>query len=97
MNEHWSYSTKKRTDKSGEKWHFVTRNFMDSNVEYAESPVEYYFRNDSRTYFGMVKFERRKDVPYMFEKFTEKVMFNSEFRQNNEKPESKSAWSKNWK
>ena len=97
MREHWSYSTKKRADKKGENWHFVTCSLMEADVDYSEQPVEYYFRNDNRTYFGKVRFERRKDIPYMFEKFAEKVMSDSDFRKRYEAPETKSVWLKNWR
>lgn len=96
MKKHWSYSKKKSFDSKGQRWHFVTCTYYDG-FDFSESPVEFYFRNDDRTYFGLLRFERSKDNPYMFEKFQQKAMSNSDFRIQHESPETAEVWSRNWK
>ena len=97
MKEKWSYDSQQYLDSNGERWHFVTCNYMDHKIDYSECPFEFYFRNESRTYFGKVRFERKKDNPYKYEKFTEKVMKNLEFRVACENPETEKIWLKSWK
>jgi hypothetical protein len=97
MKKLWSYNNQKLADSNGERWYFVTCDYLDNEIDYAELPIEFYFRNKSRTYFGMLRFEHRKDNPYRFEKLTEKIMGNSELRQTCEAPETKKVWLKSWK
>ena len=37
---------------------------LGSEVSYEERPFELYFRDDDRTQFGLLRFDRRKDNPY---------------------------------
>ena len=97
MIDHWSYDNTKHLDKNGEQWHFVSRSFLSETVPYEERPSEIYFRNGSRTYYGLIRFEHAKDNPYKHEKLVEKVMRNNEFRRVHEKPESETVWLKSWK
>ena len=96
MREHWSYNGK-YSDSKGHEWHFATCDFMDVETDYSELPIEIYFRNDERTYFGMLRFEKRKDNPYQFEKLIEKVMNKEDFREQCHAPDTQQAWSRNWK
>ena len=59
--EIWSYERKERRDRKGTRWHFVDRSVEDPEVPYEERPFELYFRDDDRTEFGLLRFERRKD------------------------------------
>jgi len=97
MNDHWSYGNEKYFYKTGEQWHFVRRSFLTETVSYEERPTEIYFRNGSRTYYGLISFERMKDNPYKHEKLVEKIMRNKEFRKLHETPESEKIWLKSWK
>ena len=97
MNDHWSYDKNKYHDSSGMRWHFVRRTFLDDAVAYEERPVEVYFRNDDRSFYGLVHFERSKDIPYKHEKLVEKVVNDSEFRKKHEKPDTAQMWIKSWK
>lgn len=97
MKDHWSYDKKKHLDNSGEQWHFVWRSFIDEDTPYEERPVEVYFRNASRTYFGCLRIEHSKDNPYKYEKLVEKVMRSPEFREEHKSLETENVWSKNWK
>ncbi|THB69384.1 MAG: hypothetical protein D6B27_00555 [Gammaproteobacteria bacterium] len=97
MREHWAYSKEKHIDSNGEKWHFVSCQYLSDDIDYYETPMEYYFRNDARTYFGCLRFERKKDNPYRFSKLAEKVMKNKKFREQCYSPESEAIWSKSWK
>lgn len=97
MEDDWSYDRSKYQDKKGERWHFVWRSFRSENIPYKDCPVEIYFRNESKTYFGLIKFEHSKDNPYLFKKLVEKVIKDSQFRTKHESPESESIWNKNWK
>lgn len=97
MREHWNYSKNDYRDSKGKKWHFVTCSYLDDELDYSEAPIEFYFRNDDRSFYGCIRFERKKDNPYHFEKLTQKIMNNKEFRELHEKSESKQIWSRNWK
>jgi hypothetical protein len=97
MKHHWSFDKRKHVDGSGEEWMFLWRFFMDEGIEYGERPVEVYFRNASRTYFGFLRFEHSKDNPYKYEKLVEKVVRSQEFRDKHSAPETKDVWSRNWK
>lgn len=97
MRDHWSYDKKKYFDASREHWYFVWRSFFDENIEDSEQPVEIYFRNASRSFFGCIRFERSNDIPYRYEKLVEKVVQNSEFREEHKAPETEKVWSRNWK
>lgn len=55
---------------------------------YEERPAEIYFRNDTRTFFGLIRFEHSKDNPYKHAKLVEKVMKNQEFRAQHEAHET---------
>jgi len=99
MKQHWNYHNKLYKDELGQQWHFVTCDYRDKDSieNYSEAPIEIYFRNDARTYYGSIRFEHRKDNPYHFDKLTQKVMTNKTFQTICEAPESKSVWNKNWK
>jgi len=97
MNDHWSYDNAKHMDKNGEQWHFVSRSFLSETVPYEERPFEIYFRNRSRTFYGLIRFEHSKDNPYKHEKLVEKVMRDKEFREKHEAQESKNVWLNSWK
>ncbi len=97
MGELWSYDSTKYLDKKGEGWHFVRRSFTEDNISYGDRAVEIYFRNNSRTFFGLIRFEHQKDIPYKHSKLVEKVMTDKEFRGNHEAPWSKDVWLKSWK
>ena len=96
MGEMWSYDKVKRFDGKGHRWHFVSRYFFieDSDNE----PYELYFRNDERTEFGLLRFERRKDNPYRdYDTLITKIMNNAEFRKTLIAPETENIWNRNWK
>ena len=96
--ERWSYERKRRCDKRGTRWHFVTRSIYNSTVPYDERPFELYFRNDDRTEFGLLRFERQKDRPYRnYETMVAKIMNDPDFRWSLLDPDTASYWSKNWK
>lgn len=97
MKEHWSYDKRTHKDAKGQRWHFVMCEYFQDDTDYSDSPIEVYFRNDDRTYFGVIRFEQKKDNPYRFDKLVEKVMSNAEFRASCEAPETASVWSRNWK
>lgn len=97
MREFWHHSKFKHLDKKGQQWHFVTCDYMSDEIEYKDSPIEFYFRNDDRTYYGMLRIEKRKDNPYRFEKLVEKVMANEGFRGKCYAPSTEDIWSRSWK
>ena len=97
MKEYWSYHKGNYRDQNGEKWHFVTCHYYETEIEYSERPIAFYFRNDARTYFGTISFEKQKENPYKFSKLAEKVMNNKSFRKECTAPETEKVWSKNWK
>lgn len=94
----WSYDKKKRYDKKGMRWHFVQYYIWKKGEPYDEQPFELYFRNDERTEFGLLRYEKWKDYPYHdWEKMLNKIMNNVEFRKTLLNEETKSIWNKNWK
>ncbi len=97
IKDHWFYDNTMYIDEKGEQWYFVRRSFLSETVPYEERPIEIYFRNSSRTYYGLIHFEHSKDNPCKHVKLVEKVMRNKEFRQAHEKPESETIWLKSWK
>ena len=80
------------------QWHFVHHYIWEKDVNSDESPFELYFKNDDRTEFGLLRYEKRKDNPYRdWEKLFEKIMNNTEFRKTLLNDETKSIWNRNWK
>ena len=98
MEEMWSYQKAKSFDKNGNRWHFVMRYFFDSTIDYGDRPYELYFRDDERTEFGILRFEKIKDNPYRnYETLINKIMNNVEFRETLLNPETEGLWNRNWK
>lgn len=97
-SEHWSYERKQRRDKKGMRWHFVHHSVVDADVPYEERPFELYFRNDDRTEFGLLRFERGKDNPYRdYEAMVTKIMSDPDFRRTLVDPETANVWRRTWK
>ena len=96
--EVWSYERKRRSGYDGTRWHFVSHSTLESGVPYRERPSELYFRNDDRTEFGLLRFERRKDNPYRnYEAMVTKIMNDADFRRSLLDPNTAKFWNKNWK
>jgi len=96
--EMWSYDKDPRFDRRGHRWHFVRRDNINRNLAYDEQPFEIYFRDDSRTEFGVLKFSRRKDNPYRnYVTMINRVMNDDKFRISLLDQETKSVWRRNWK
>ena len=92
------YEEQRRFDNKGNRWHFVHHYQFEAGLPFDEQPSELYFRDDARTVFGMLRFERRKDNPYRnYETMVNKIMNNKKFRNTLLAPETKEVWSKNWK
>jgi hypothetical protein len=97
MKETWSYDKEKRVDKKGNRWYFVRHDVID-NCPYEERPVEWYFRNDNRTVFGVFRVDRQKEIPYRdYETMIRSIMNKTEFRETLVDPETQAIWQKNWK
>ena len=93
MNEMWSYDKVQRIGDDGRRWHFVTRYTFEG-----EEPRESYFRDNDRSEYGMIRFDRVKDFPYRdYETFVRKVMNNSEFRSKYLDANTADIWNRNWK
>jgi hypothetical protein len=98
MSEMWSYDKTKRFDKKGERWHFVRRYIWGEQGDSNEQPFELYFRDDARTEFGLLRFERQKDNPYRdYDLMINKIMNDAEFRKTLLIPETEGVWNRNWK
>lgn len=98
MDEMWSYDKEKRVDRQGKRWHFVRRHFFDKEVNYDDLPYELYFRNDERTEFGLLRFEKAKDNPYRdYDMVINKIMNNPKFRRSLLNSAAEGIWNKNWK
>ena len=96
VEDQWSYKRAKTYDKLGGRWHFVVRTFVVKPGE--DEPREIYFRNDEKTEYGMLRFDRIKDDPYRdFDAITYKIMNNRPFRNSLLDDETATEWSKGWK
>lgn len=94
----WSYERQKRFDAKGRRWHFVHHDLDGSGLPYDEQPVEFYFRDDERTEFGVLRFERGKDNPYRnYEVMVNKIMNDANYRKSLLAPETEEVWNRNWK
>ncbi len=98
MKEMWTYDKKARFDKKGGRWYFVRRDFYDADIPYEDRPVELYFRDDEGNQFGLLRFERQKDIPFRnYLVMINKIMNDQNFRLELLAPETKRVWNKNWK
>ena len=97
MKNLWSYQKEKSFDRQGTRWHFVLLTFF-SLAEDEDEPREIYFRNDDRTEFGVLRFERLQDNPYRdWVTIVNKIMNNKPFRMTLLNHETADVWKKNWK
>jgi len=98
MSEMWSYDRAKRVDKKGRRWHFVRRYMWGAKGSSENQPFELYFRDEERTEFGLLRFERQEENPYRdYDIMIGKIMNNTEFRKGLLDPETEGVWSRNWK
>lgn len=96
LDDHWAYQRAKTYDRLGVRWHFVVRTFDVQPGE--DEPREIYFRNDEKTEYGMLRFERLKDNTYRdLKAITNKIMNNRPFRNALLDEETAVEWSKAWK
>ena len=94
----YSYEKKRRFDQKGRRWHFVYHSLPTDVAAYDERPYELLFRNDDRTEFGRIRFERRKDNPDRdYETLVMKIMKDSKFRASLRDPGSEELWLRSWK
>jgi hypothetical protein len=98
MIETWSYERKRRCGKDGVRWHFVRRLVVDPDIADNKRPDELYFRNDDRTAFGLLRFERGKDNPFRnYEVMVSKIMNDATFRRSLLDPATSTVWKRSWK
>jgi hypothetical protein len=98
LTETWHYERKERHDGQGIRWHFVSHYVVIPDVPYEERPFELFFRNDERTQFGVLRFERRKDNPYRdYDAMVNKIMNDADFRREHLEPGTRSVWRRGWK
>ena len=96
MGETWCYDKAKRFDANGKRWHFVSVYYYTKGAD--GDPYEVYFRDEERTEFGVLRFERWHDNPYRgFIAIITKIMNKTEFRKTLLKPETEKVWLKSWK
>ena len=84
----WTYHRKKFIDKKGCRWHFMHHNRILGAKEHA---VELYFRNDERTVFGVLRFDRGRSYPGL-DTTARKIMYDAEFRATLLDDESRKVW-----
>ena len=98
MGEMWSYEKQKRFDAKGKRWHFVRRHLWGEGGSFENQPFELYFRDDERTEFGLLRFERQEDNPYRnYEVMVDKIMNKTDFRKSLLDQETENIWNRNWK
>jgi len=91
--EIWSYQPKKFHDKKGGRWHFMFHHRWFDDRAPGEQPYALYFRDDERTIFGVLRYERAKDNPYRsLATVTRKIMDDSKFRATLLDEASKKVW-----
>lgn len=94
--DQWSYQRAKTYDKLGGRWHFVIRTFVVKPGE--DEPQEIYFRNDDKTEYGMLRFDRPQDNTYRdLKAIVNKIMNNRPFRAALLDDDTAVEWSKAWK
>jgi len=70
----------------------------DEDINYEDAGFELYFRDEERTTFGVLRFEKRKDNPFRdYKTMINKIMNDKTFRNSLINPNTKSIWNKNWK
>ena len=91
--ESWSSHTKKLHDKNGGRWYFMFHHrYLDDRAP-DEQPYALHFRNDERTVFGVLRFERSKDNPHgSFAHVTRKIMDDEAFRSSLLDEGSQKVW-----
>ncbi len=93
VTEDWSYQDRKYFDKEGKRWHFMFHHVWDSEKKYEGMPYELYFRDDERTLFGVLRFEKLKDNPYRdFKAVVSKILNNEAFRNSLLDPSTRTVW-----
>jgi hypothetical protein len=93
VKEIWSYEKRKRFDSRGKRWHFMHHQVFSPDIAYEDQPYELYFRDDSNSAFGLLRFERSKDNPYRdYELVVRKIMEDQEFRERLLNPETEGVW-----
>lgn len=94
----WAYDKAKRFDNKGRRWHFVSRRFWSKDADFKDQPFELYFRDDERTQFGLLRFERQAVNPYRnYDVMINKIMNNDDFRKTLLDAGTEDVWNRNWK
>jgi hypothetical protein len=101
IREAWDYDRRKWKDRKDSRWHFALHVEWSGEATWwseeraAKRSFTLYFRNDSRTIFGVIPDSVQRG--YWDEKLKEKIMNDPEFRHAFIKPETKRIWKKSWK
>jgi hypothetical protein len=91
--ENWSPHIKKFHDQAGGRWHFMFQHRYLEERAPDEQPYALHFRNDERTIFGVLRFERSKDNPHgSFADVAHKIMDDAEFRASLVDAGSQKVW-----
>lgn len=91
--EIWSYQPEKFFDRKGGRWHFMFHHRFLEDRAPEEQPYILFFRDEERTVFGVLRFERVKDNPYHgLATVTRKIMEDADFRATLLDEDSKSVW-----
>jgi len=79
--ETWSPHTKKLYDREGGRWYFIFQHRYLEERAPDEQPYALHFRNEERTVFGVLRFERASDNPHgSFAEVARKIMDDDAFR-----------------
>ena len=98
MQETWTYEKFKRFDNKGNRWHFVSHIVYPTDIPWEDRPFEIYFRDDQRTEFGILRFERQADNPNRdYDAMVNKIMNKKEYREKLLDPSTMEIWLKSWK
>jgi len=79
------------------QWHFVSKHSDDESIPYRERPYALYFRDDERSFFGVVRIEHWKDIPMNVDRLIQKILNSSDYREKHFEAKAKHVWLRNWK
>ena len=92
--EAWSPHVKKLHDPAGNRWYFLFHHQFLADRAPDEQPYALHFRNDDRTVFGVLRFERANENPHgEFTAVTRKILDDPAFRASLIDSTSHKVWS----
>lgn len=95
MRDHWAYEKKRRTDRDGTRWHFVSHYIFEGSDTAAT--YELYFRRDDHEEYGVARFAEDEHPGRRHDDLAHRIMNDDEYRRPLLDPKTKCVWLKSWK